>query len=104
MLAVSGASKRSNRCPPLLSDVFYGIRHLPTDYQLKVQAGSSHVHLVWLHSFKFGSAGFLAHPTWGPPGGGLLSMSMSCPVFRRATSACLAALSGNYGIMNVTLI
>merc|ERR1712228_110563 len=41
--------------------------HLPTDYQVQILESAS----VQLHALKFESAGFLAHPGWGPPGGGL---------------------------------
>ena len=89
MLAVSAASGADSGLH------FYqmSIEHVPTDYQLKIQSGSSHVHL---HSFKFESAGFLAHPSWGPPGGGLLSCVSSHNI-------SVFGGSGNYGIMNATL-
>ena len=89
MLAVSGASGAAGGLH------FYqiSIEHLVTDYQLKIQAGSSNVRL---HSFKFESAGFLAHPSWGPPGGGLLSCVSS-------RNVSVFGGSGNYGIMNATL-
>ena len=67
--------------------------HLPTDYQVQVWDSSLGVHL---HSFKFESAGFLAHPTWGPPGGGLFSCHAS-------TRVSIFGGSGNYGIMNATM-
>ena len=67
--------------------------HLPTDYQIQVWDSSSGVHL---HSFKFESAGFLAHPNWGPPGGGLFSCHAS-------TGVSIFGGSGNYGIMNATM-
>ena len=89
MLAVSGDSRARDGLH------FYqmSIEHLPTDYQLKIQPGSSHVHL---HSLKFESAGFAAHPSWGPPGGGLLSCVSSHNI-------SVFGGSGNYGIMNATL-
>lgn len=66
--------------------------HLPTDFQVQI-SNSSEVHL---HSFKFESAGFLAHPTWGPPGGGLFSC-------RASSGVSIFGGSGNYGIMNATM-
>ena len=66
--------------------------HLVADYQVQVWR-SEHVHL---HAFKFESAGFLAHPSWGPPGGGLLG----CHGSRNVT---VFGGSGNFGIMNASL-
>ena len=66
--------------------------HLATDYQVKVRDASG----VHLHAFKFESAGFLAHPTWGPPGGGLFSCHSS-------TNVSIFGGSGNCGIMNASL-
>ena len=66
--------------------------HLPTDYQIQVQAASR----VHFHAFKFESAGFLAHPSWGPPGGGLFSCQSS-------SNISIFGGSGNYGIMNASL-
>ena len=66
--------------------------HLPTDYQIQLQSTSG----VYLHAFKFESAGFLAHPSWGPPGGGLFSCHAS-------SNVSIFGGSGNCGIMNATL-
>ena len=49
-----------------------------------------------MHAFKFESAGFLAHPSWGPPGGGLFR----CQASRNVS---IFGGSGNYGIMNATM-
>ena len=66
--------------------------HLATNYQVQVWR-SANVHF---HAFKFESSGFLAHPTWGKPGGGLLSCHSSQDVSAFGGS-------GNFGIMNGTL-
>ena len=51
---------------------------------------------VHLHAFKFESAGFRAHPTWGPDGGGLFACHSS-------SSVSIFGGSGNFGIMNTSL-
>eukprot|EP00756_Hemistasia_phaeocysticola_P049003 Hpha_TRINITY_DN23428_c0_g1::TRINITY_DN23428_c0_g1_i1::g.114018::m.114018 len=66
--------------------------HLPSDYQVQVWR-SSNVHL---HAFKFESSGFVAHPSWGPFGGGLLACHSS-------PNTSIFGGSGNYGIMNATI-
>ncbi len=94
LLAVNGVRPSADR-GDLVGIHLYQLsaEHLPTDYQVKVLPGSSHVHI---HAFKYESAGFLAHPGWGPPGGGLFSCASS-------SNISIFGGSGNYGIMNATM-
>ena len=66
--------------------------HLPTDYQVQVWRSAG----VHLHAFKFESAGFRAHPSWGPDGGGLFACHGSSGV-------SIFGGSGNFGVMNASL-
>eukprot|EP00927_Polykrikos_kofoidii_P012540 TRINITY_DN15405_c0_g1_i1.p1 TRINITY_DN15405_c0_g1~~TRINITY_DN15405_c0_g1_i1.p1 ORF type:complete len:810 (+),score=88.38 TRINITY_DN15405_c0_g1_i1:73-2430(+) len=68
------------------------VEHLATDYQVQVRASFG----IHMHAMKYESAGFLAHPSWGPPGGGLFSCHAS-------TNVSIFGGSGNFGIMNASM-